>query len=161
MNELIQAAIEAVDNGQTDRAKDYLKQAIDENPTDIDGWMMLAAITEDQEKKRDYLDHALILDPTNDITREELLNMNRAERKNKATQSRGSASAKSDPMAGRKIIKGSMIKKVAAFVIGIVCLVFGASRGINALATSSNPLIALIFMGLGLYLIGSALLAIQ
>ncbi len=78
MRQLVQAAIDAANAGQTAQAKQYLKQALTENPNDVDGWLVLAAIIEDPARKRQCLQRALSLDPTNQIARDELLEMDRA-----------------------------------------------------------------------------------
>jgi hypothetical protein len=78
MHQLVQAAIEAAKNGEKSRAQGYLKQVLTENPNDVDGWLVLAAILEDTEKKRQCLNRVLTIDPANQIAREELLTMDRA-----------------------------------------------------------------------------------
>jgi hypothetical protein len=77
MHQLVQAAIEAAKNGDKNRAQGYLKQVLTENPNDVDGWLVLAAILENAEKKRQCLNRVLTIDPANQIAREELLTMDR------------------------------------------------------------------------------------
>jgi hypothetical protein len=78
MHQLVQTAIEAAKNGDKNRAQGYLKQVLTENPNDVDGWLVLAAVLEDAEKKRQCLNRVLTIDPANQIAREELLTMDRA-----------------------------------------------------------------------------------
>ena len=78
MHQLVQAAIDAANSGDNRRAQGYLKQVLTENPNEVEGWLVLAAILEDPEKKRQCLNRVLALDPTNQIAREELLGMDRA-----------------------------------------------------------------------------------
>lgn len=78
MHQLVQAAIDAANSGDPRRAQGYLKQVLTENPNEVEGWLVLAAILEDPVKKRQCLNRVLALDPTNQIAREELLDMDRA-----------------------------------------------------------------------------------
>jgi hypothetical protein len=78
MHQLVQAAIDAANSGDNRRAQGYLKQVLTENPNEAEGWLVLAAILEDPEKKRQCLNRVLALEPTNQIAREELLGMDRA-----------------------------------------------------------------------------------
>ena len=78
MNPVVQAAIDAVNQGDKPKAVELARQALIVNPNDVDVWLVLAAVLDDPEKKRQCLNRVLKLDPTNKLAREELLDMDRA-----------------------------------------------------------------------------------
>jgi hypothetical protein len=78
MHPLIQSAIEAVKQGNNAQAMDLFKQVLSVNPNDVDGWLALAAVVDQPDQKRECLERALALDPTNQIARDELLEIDRA-----------------------------------------------------------------------------------
>lgn len=78
MHQLVQSAIEAAKCGDKSRAQGYLKQVLTANPNDVDGWLVLAAVLDDPEKKRQCLNRALTIDPVNEFARQEMLELDRA-----------------------------------------------------------------------------------
>src|SRR5512143_250947 len=78
MQPLVQSAIDAAKRGENNKALELLKQALAANPNDIDAWLVVAAVVEQPERKRQCLNRVLSLDPTNRIARDELLEMDRA-----------------------------------------------------------------------------------
>ena len=78
MNQFVQSAIEAAKQGDKNKAIGFLKQVLNANPNDVDAWLVLAAVMDDPERKRQCLNRVLTLDPVNAMAREELLEMDRA-----------------------------------------------------------------------------------
>lgn len=78
MQPLVQSAIDAANRGENNKAMEFLKQALAANPNDVDAWLVVAAVVEQPERKRQCLNRVLALDPTNQIARDELLEMDRA-----------------------------------------------------------------------------------
>lgn len=78
MHPLVQSAIDAARQGDKTKSIDLVRQVLTSNPNDVDAWMVLAAVVDDPERKRQCLDRVLTIDPTNSIAREELLDMDRA-----------------------------------------------------------------------------------
>ena len=79
MHQFVQSAIEAAKQGDNDKALAFLKQVLNANPNDIDAWLVLAAVVDDPQRKRQCLNRVLKLDPVNVVAREELMEMDRAE----------------------------------------------------------------------------------
>ena len=78
MHALVQSAIDAANQGDKPKAIELVRQALTANPNDIDAWLVLAAVVDDPQRKRQCLNRVLTLDPTNKIARDELLDMDRA-----------------------------------------------------------------------------------
>jgi hypothetical protein len=78
MQPLVQSAVEAANRGQKKEAMELLKQALSANPNDVDAWLVVAAVVDQPERKRQCLNRVLSLDPVNQIARDELLEMDRA-----------------------------------------------------------------------------------
>jgi len=78
MHQFVQSAIEAANQGDKNKATDFIKQVLAANPNDADAWLVLAAIIDEPVRKRQCLNRVLALDPTNQIAREEMLEMDRA-----------------------------------------------------------------------------------
>ena len=78
MHKFVQSAIEAANQGDKNKAMSFLKEVLSANPKDVDAWLVLAAIVDEPERKRQCLNRVLALDPTNKLAREELLEMDRA-----------------------------------------------------------------------------------
>jgi hypothetical protein len=78
MHVLIQSAIDAAKQGDKTKSIDLVRQVLTSNPNDVDAWMVLAAVVDDPERKRQCLNRVLSIDPTNKIARDELLDMDRA-----------------------------------------------------------------------------------
>ena len=78
MHPLVQSALEAANRGENNKAMGFLKQALAANPNDVDAWLVVAAVVEQPERKRQCLNRVLSLDPTNQIARDELLDMDHA-----------------------------------------------------------------------------------
>lgn len=79
MQNLVQSAIDAANQGNKNKAIDFLKQALNNNPKDIDALLVLAAIVNEPTRKRQVLNRILSLTPTNKDAREMLLELDRAE----------------------------------------------------------------------------------
>jgi len=79
MHQFVESAIEAAKQGDNNKALAFLKQVLNANPNDIDAWLVLAAVVDDPQRKRQCLKRVLTLDPANQVAREELLEMDRAE----------------------------------------------------------------------------------
>ncbi len=79
MHHLVQSAIEAAKQGDKNKAMALIKQVLNANPNNVDGWLVLAAIVDDPARKRQCLNRVLRLDPVNMAAREELMDMDRAE----------------------------------------------------------------------------------
>lgn len=77
MHPLVQSAIEAANQGDKPKAIELVKQVLTANPNDVDAWLVLAAVMDDPQRKRQCLNRVLSLDPTNKIARDELLEMDR------------------------------------------------------------------------------------
>ena len=78
MHQFVQSAIEAANQGDKNKAIDFIKQVLSANPNDVDAWLVLAAVVDEPERKRQCLKRVLTLDPVNQLAREELLEMDRA-----------------------------------------------------------------------------------
>src|SRR5512142_1937940 len=78
MQPLVQSAIDAANRGDNNKALELCKQALSANPNDVDAWLVVAAVVEQPERKRQCLNRVLSIDPTNQIARDELLDMDRA-----------------------------------------------------------------------------------
>jgi hypothetical protein len=79
MHQFVQSAIEAAKQGDNKKALEFLKQVLNANPNDVDAWLVLAAVVDEPQRKRQCLNRVLKLDPVNQVAREELLEMDRAE----------------------------------------------------------------------------------
>jgi len=78
MHQYVESAIEAANQGDKRKALDLLKQVLTANPNDVDAWLVLAALVEDPERKRQCLNRVLALDPVNELARAELFELNPA-----------------------------------------------------------------------------------
>lgn len=78
MHQFVQSAIEAAHQGDKNKALDFIKQVLAANPNDVDAWLVLAAVVDEPERKRQCLKRVLTLDPVNQLARDELLEMDRA-----------------------------------------------------------------------------------
>jgi len=78
MHQLIQSAIDAAHQGDKNKAMGFIKEVLSANPNAVDAWLVLAAIVDEPQRKRQCLNRVLTLDPANQIAREELLDMDRA-----------------------------------------------------------------------------------
>lgn len=79
MDQLVQAALDAANQGDKNKAADLIKQAFEANPNDIDSLLALAAIAEEAGQKRRVLNRVLSLDPINKAAREISVQLDRAE----------------------------------------------------------------------------------
>lgn len=77
MQPLVQSAIDAANRGETNKALEFCKQALAANPNDVDAWLVVAAVVDQPERKRQCLNRVLSLDPINQLARDELLEMDR------------------------------------------------------------------------------------
>jgi hypothetical protein len=78
MDPLVQSALDAANQGDKPKAIELVRQALTANPNDMDAWLVLAAVMDDPQRKRQCLNRVLTIDPTNAIARDELLDMDRA-----------------------------------------------------------------------------------
>jgi hypothetical protein len=78
MDQLVQLAVTTANKGDKNKAMEYLKQAIASNVRDVDAWLVLSALVDQEDRKRQCLNRVLALDPVNRIAREELLKLDRA-----------------------------------------------------------------------------------
>jgi len=78
MHPLVQSAIDAANQDDKPKAIELVRQALTANPNDMDAWLVLAAVLDDPQRKRQCLNRVLTIDPTNQIARDELLDMDRA-----------------------------------------------------------------------------------
>ncbi len=63
---------------------------------------------------------------------------------------------------GEKVIKSNIVKTVAGYIIGLVCILFGAWQIISTWDKTPNSLLlGVIFIGLGLYFLGVLLMAVE
>src|SRR5512143_2311924 len=79
MHQFVQSAIDAANQGDKNKAMSFLKEVLAANPGDVDAWLVLAAVVDEPQRKRQCLNRVLALDPVNQLAREELLDMDRAE----------------------------------------------------------------------------------
>jgi len=77
MHQFVQSAIEAANQGDKTKAMDFIKQVLAANPDDVDAWLVLAAVVDEPERKRQCLKRVLALDPVNQLARDELFEMDR------------------------------------------------------------------------------------
>ena len=67
--QLLQDGIQAVKNGNRVLGKRLLDQAALINAGDVRIWIWLSATTDDMDERRSYLEHAVVLDPSNAIAK--------------------------------------------------------------------------------------------
>jgi tetratricopeptide (TPR) repeat protein len=97
MHQFVQSAIEAAKQGENEKATNYLKQVLEANPNDVDAWLVLAAVMDDPQRKRQCLKRVLTLDPVNQVAHDELMEMDRTEMDDSSRPTQPSASALSKP----------------------------------------------------------------
>ncbi len=73
LEQLIQDAITAVKNGNRPLAVRLFEQAATIDDTDVRIWIWMSATTDDLEERRKYLEHAVILDPSNSTAKRGLM----------------------------------------------------------------------------------------
>ncbi len=71
--QLIQDGILAVKNGNKELAAKLFEQAAMIDETDVRIWIWMSATTEDLEERREYLEHAVALDPSNSTAKRGLM----------------------------------------------------------------------------------------
>ena len=79
MNPSAQAAIDAANQGNKNKAIELIKQALTVNPSDVDMLLAFATIVDEPTRKRQILNRVLSLEATHKSAREMLLEMDRAE----------------------------------------------------------------------------------
>jgi hypothetical protein len=77
MHQLVRSAIETAQQGDKNRAVEFLKQALTANPNDIQAMLVLAGIVDQPDHKRQILNRVLALEPANRMAREEMLKLDR------------------------------------------------------------------------------------
>jgi hypothetical protein len=75
MHQLVRSAIETAQQGDKNRAVEFLKQALTANPNDIQAMLVLAGIVDQPDRKRQILNRVLALEPANRMAREEMLKL--------------------------------------------------------------------------------------
>jgi hypothetical protein len=78
MHQFVESAIEAINQGDKNKALDLLKQVLTANPNDVDAWLVLTTLVDDPERKRQCIDRVLAVDPLNQLARAELFELDRA-----------------------------------------------------------------------------------
>jgi hypothetical protein len=78
MNQFVNAALASIKQGDKNKATELLRQAIASDQNDIDAWLVLSALIDQPERKRQCLNRVLTLAPTHKIAREEMLKLDRA-----------------------------------------------------------------------------------
>lgn len=99
MHQLVQSAMDAAKQGDKRKALEFIKQALNSNPNDIDALLMLATMVDESMRKRQVLNHVLSLDATNKAAREMMLEMDRAEINADGKHSPGISIPKSQPVS--------------------------------------------------------------
>ena len=79
MHPLVQSALKSAREGENNNAIGLLKQVLTANPGDIDAWLVLAAVVDHPQRKRQCFNRVLAIDPAHPLAREELDQMDRAE----------------------------------------------------------------------------------
>jgi hypothetical protein len=79
MQNLVQSAIDAANQGDRSKALEVIKQALSTNPNDIDALLAFASFVDEPTRKRQILNRILSLEPTHKVARETLLDVDRAE----------------------------------------------------------------------------------
>lgn len=180
MHELVKSALAAEKSGDRQRAHGYLKQALTENPKDVDAWLVLAATFEDPVKKRQCLNKVIAIDPVNRIARDELLEMDRALLAGKSSQPpeptpqiriepvlSPSAPArqlnKPDPAFREISIKRSLFQVLFGVIFSILLVAGGVWLVFNYRGDKPNDNIwlGLIVAGLGVYGFYAILTSVQ
>lgn len=77
MKQVVKSAIESAKQGDKIKAIEILKRVLNGDPDDVDAWLVLAAVIDDPNRKRQCLNRVLTLDPANKIAREELMEIDR------------------------------------------------------------------------------------
>ncbi|MBI5953092.1 MAG: hypothetical protein HY865_15655 [Chloroflexi bacterium] len=78
MNQFVNSALASIKQGDKNKAIELLKQAIASSQNDVDAWLVLSALMDHPERKRQCLNRVLTLEPANRIAREEMLKLDRA-----------------------------------------------------------------------------------
>jgi hypothetical protein len=79
MNELVQSALDAANQGDKMKAFELLKEELGVNPSNIDALLALASLTDEPTSKRKVLNRVLSLEATNKTARDMMLELDRAE----------------------------------------------------------------------------------
>ncbi len=66
MSNTLESGIAAAKNGNKGRARQYIQQAVQENPKDITAWLWLSVLVDDVEQKKYCYQRVLALDPKNE-----------------------------------------------------------------------------------------------
>ena len=163
MTDLIQSATEAARRGEKTKALDLLKQALTENPNDIEALLAFASMVEEPTRKRQIVNRILSLDAVNRQARDMLLEMDRAELNSyrtqvagvpKAAAASGSASAPQSPapqtssgIPGGKplVFRYSTGGLAALYLLGSVFCCLGLAAASQSLSTAI-PSLGLAFL---------------
>jgi hypothetical protein len=65
MSDILQEALSAIQRGDMPLAKQLLSQAVIQDPSNDNAWMMMSKVAEDVKSKRNYLERALAINPNN------------------------------------------------------------------------------------------------
>src|SRR5262245_27962980 len=77
MHPLVQSAIKTAHNGDKNGARKLLKQVLTSNPNDTEAMLILAGLLNQPDQKRQILNRVLILEPANQMAREEMSKLDR------------------------------------------------------------------------------------
>jgi hypothetical protein len=72
MDPRLQQAINAARAGYNEAAQILLADALQENPQDTGAWFLLAHLVESNERQARYLEQTLLLDPDNELAKQQL-----------------------------------------------------------------------------------------
>ncbi|NLF01660.1 MAG: DUF4352 domain-containing protein [Anaerolineales bacterium] len=72
MSDLLQQAIDAIRAKDKDTARTLFAQVVQSDPRNVRAWLWLASTLDDLDRRRECLERALALDPSNEIAMEQL-----------------------------------------------------------------------------------------
>jgi hypothetical protein len=79
MHNLSQSALDAASQGDKNKARELIQQALSTNPNDIAALLAFASVVDEPTRKRQILNRVLSLEPTHKAARQTLLELDRAE----------------------------------------------------------------------------------
>lgn len=159
MDSIIEAARDAAQRGDKSKATDLLKQALENNPNNIDALLVLASLADENTQKRKVLNRVLSLDPANKEARQMSLEMDRAEIQASRSQ------IVTAPVSPAQTVPDDLLKKTQTFRLpqmGLILLfVFSTISccGTIWFAAINNMSVGFAFLGMALLLALTALTA--
>jgi hypothetical protein len=141
MNKLVEDGIKAAHEGSFSKALEFFNQALNENPRETDALLGMASITMNIEQKRHYFQRVLDIDPTNQIARQAVLEIDR-----RYIQNASQLPHIDVPLLGKALAFRFMpLVRIGFFLLGISGLIiFWAS-----LIGSAPFYVSLLFLSLG------------